>query len=115
MNKHTPGPWTAQRSGRNERMLGKKNWNPDDPHQCALAVYARSKVCTLADEYGTDAEERAMRAEQEANAHLIAAAPDLLAALREYLERHEASCEPSGLPEYEQARAAIAKAEGRNA
>ncbi len=44
------------------------------------------------------------------------AAPDLLRALLEYVERHEAEGNPEGLPEYEQARAAIAKAtaqEGR--
>jgi hypothetical protein len=48
----------------------------------------------------------------EANARLIAAAPDLLAALREYVERHEADGDPAGLPEYELACAAIAKATG---
>ena len=48
----------------------------------------------------------------EANARLIAAAPDLLAALREYVERHEAEGNPAGLPEYELASAAIAKATG---
>jgi len=47
-----------------------------------------------------------------ANGRLIAAAPELLAALIEYVERHEQSCEPTGLPEYEQARAAIARATG---
>jgi hypothetical protein len=48
----------------------------------------------------------------EANARLIAAAPDLLAALREYVERHEAEGNPAGLPEYELACTAIAKATG---
>ena len=48
----------------------------------------------------------------EANARLIVAAPDLLAALREYVERHEAEGNPAGLPEYELACAAIAKATG---
>jgi hypothetical protein len=48
----------------------------------------------------------------EANARLIAAAPDLLTALREYVERHEAEGNPAGLPEYELACAAIAKATG---
>ena len=43
---------------------------------------------------------------------LFAAAPDLLAALREYVERHEAEGNPAGLPEYELACTAIAKATG---
>ena len=56
------------------------------------------------------------------NARLISAAPDLLAeckrqreqiaklraALTEYVERHEAACDPEGLPEYDKARAALA-------
>lgn len=50
--------------------------------------------------------------EAVANARLMAAAPDLLAALREYVERHEAECDPAGLPEYELACAAIARATG---
>jgi hypothetical protein len=50
--------------------------------------------------------------ESISNARLMAAAPDLLAALREYVERHEADGDPAGLPEYELACAAIAKATG---
>jgi hypothetical protein len=50
------------------------------------------------------------RRNDQQTARLIAAAPELLAALIEYVERHEQSCEPTGLPEYEKARAAIARA-----
>lgn len=50
--------------------------------------------------------------EATANARLMAAAPDLLKALREYVERHEAEGNPAGLPEYELACTAIAKATG---
>jgi hypothetical protein len=54
--------------------------------------------------------------EEQANAHLIAAAPELLAALVEYVERHEAEhmngATPEGLPEYDKAVAAIRKARG---
>jgi hypothetical protein len=46
-----------------------------------------------------------------ANARLIAAAPDILGALRELVERAEAEGNTDGLPEYDQARAAIAKAQ----
>jgi hypothetical protein len=48
----------------------------------------------------------------EADAHLIAAAPDLLAALQELLE-YAAVSEIPGEAYIQQARAAIAKAEGK--
>ena len=51
-----------------------------------------------------------IESEYYSDAALMAAAPELLAALREYVERHEAECDPAGLPEYELACAAIAKA-----
>jgi hypothetical protein len=83
----TPGPWSAMRSGRNDAMLGQRGWNPDDPYQCGLRVYGNNRlICTLQDEYGDDAERRAMRAEQEANARLIAAAPELLEGARQVVE-----------------------------
>lgn len=46
----------------------------------------------------------------EKNANLFAAAPELLAALVEYVDRHEAEGNPTGTPEYERACAALAKA-----
>jgi len=53
----------------------------------------------------------------EANARLIAAAPDLLAALNRVLPQYVAllnSCGLRSLSTVDQARAAIAKAEGKN-
>lgn len=47
----------------------------------------------------------------DANARLIAAAPDLLAALEDLCAAYEA-CNGKDHPAYKQARAAIAKAEG---
>ena len=51
--------------------------------------------------------------ETEDNADLIAAAPDLLEALQELLDHVDAHCVTVG--DCNQARAAIAKAEGRHA
>lgn len=96
--KHTPGPWRAvidsdftpgidaDDIGESIVVIGPNNLSTD------LGIWGRC------------------REEAEANAHLIAAAPDLLAALQtlvEQAERHDAV----GLY-WDQARAAIAKAEG---
>lgn len=48
---------------------------------------------------------------RDANARLIAAAPDLLEALKEMLDNHEDACTGYGEGAAEKARAAIAKAE----
>lgn len=55
------------------------------------------------------------RESQEANARLIAAAPDLLAALKMMLESHDRSCRGKDcwIVGVDVARFAIAKAEGR--
>jgi len=80
--KHTPGPWSI----RQESV-----WSVGTDHEMSALVYG----CT--DE------------EEEANAHLIAAAPDLLEALKELRDWYR---ENVGLPACK-ANAAIAKAEGR--
>lgn len=118
----TPGPWSAKRSGRSDALLRHRGWNPDDPYQCSLRVYGNNRlICTLQDEYGDDAERRAMRAEQEANARLIAAAPELLEALQECITENGALAFASEdfykakqrlMAINNIARAAIAKAEG---
>lgn len=81
---HTPGPWTATPSG---------------------LITAGQRGLHIAQTATTG-----MGHAADANARLIAAAPDLLAALLEYVERHESEGNPEGMPEYEQARAAITKA-----
>lgn len=84
---HTPGPW----------RIGDAGWSVFEPPTGGTPKLVASVT-------------------NKANARLIAAAPELLAALKEYVDRHEADCmagqKPNGLPEYDQAIAAIAKAEG---
>ena len=103
---HTPGPWVAK--------AGLAKWN------VATTTKPRSvNICSI----NTD------RVEQEANARLIAAAPELLAALRDWLDFAEETlsefdvepcdaetlcpkCQPAGCINLKMqlARAAIAKA-----
>ena len=100
-NKHTPGPWLR-----------------DDCSglDCDVRAASGRKVALCwglasnnATNYRAD-----YRAECDANAHLIAAAPELLAALKDCVA--VMTCELAGLsviqPEIKQARAAIAKATG---
>ena len=108
MSGHTPGPWRV-------------NWlftAPDESQYDILAPrndttkYTHQVVCTM----------RATAANAEANARLIAAAPELLAALKEawgklYLLRlhvlnKEVSADLSA--SLDSSAAAIAKAEGRS-
>ena len=108
MSKHTPGPWIASRT----------NAGAIPSHFQPPEVLGRNGACCVASQLGNGPE-------AEANTDRIAACvnackginpeavPELLKALREYVERHEAACNPAGLPEYEQARAAINKAEGK--
>lgn len=88
---HTPGPW------RIDRPLG--YWaigpNPHADDGQVLRLYTKP--------YGED----------EANARLIAASPDLLAACKELASRFEKTGEAwMSDPAWQAARAAIAKAEG---
>jgi hypothetical protein len=95
---HTPGPW-------------REVVNCQDYEAFPTLVYAGSQMIA---QIATD--QLVEGSADEANARLIAAAPELYAALLEYVERHEASgTDPNGLPEYDAARAAIQKAEGRHA
>ena len=83
MTKHTPGPWLYWRSERVARFF-------IDAHDGSLIA------------------EDAL----EADARLIAAAPDLLASLKEMLEVYGWDDRLRSLNMLERAKAAIAKAEG---
>ena len=87
MNKHTPGPWFYE-TGNTEALIVERDG---------------TTVAELQTTYQTTAH-RSL----EANARLIAAAPDLLAALQSLInDQRDAS-----LPILSQARAAITKATG---
>lgn len=91
--KHTPGPWYSEMN-----VDGEINtWAFDDPGSPRIGVAKAYK-----------------NKNAEANARLIAAAPDLLAALERVLEcrRFKISLDTNAAA-LEQARAAIAKAKGK--
>ena len=92
MSEHTPGPWSI--AGRGYTIFG-----PDD-----------AVVISSFDAETEEEEERYL-----ANARLIAAAPDLLAALEEAVRSSEVS-RMGGMSwdEMDRARAAIAKARGNS-
>jgi hypothetical protein len=98
--KHTPGPWVCGIDS-DVTIDGDdvQSWIAIGP-ECAAGV-----ALAIADYDRFDDE-------LWANAHLIAAAPDLLAALRDCLAFLDADCAhmPSANPERATARAAIAKA-----
>ena len=91
MAKHTPGPWSSTPS---VRSFEAQVW---DAAGAALLFFADG---------------RATGPEADANAALIAAAPDLLAALKDMLANYHVLGFNAD-KRREEARAAIAKAEGR--
>lgn len=90
---HTPGPWATAEVG-------------DKPFTC-LAVMNSERVSlfTLVEEDGVEF----AAVMEEADARLIAAAPDLLTALRAVMKEHQSGY---GLQCESMVRAAIAKATG---
>lgn len=104
-SKHTPGPWRAQKPLRQGLVVDRK-WE-------IVAPLEGGEMVIVGEHTGVDCL-------REANARLIAAAPEMLEALREI---HKRWCcpEPSRLKDWsarcdvmaDYARAAIAKAEGQ--
>ena len=95
--KHTPGPWTTQNDGRDIINIQHSNNDPGAISMTLAKVIARMT----------------WRSQAEANARLIAAAPDLLEALKacdeamSYMSEYDI---PITLPDM--VKAAIAKAIG---
>jgi hypothetical protein len=94
---HTPGPWRAD-------DFGLIVWGPDNFHVADIRGWGR-----LTGESAMRLPAAEAQAIQEANAHLIAAAPDLL----ELAKRVAAHFENTDAPLGAAARALIAKAEGQ--
>jgi hypothetical protein len=89
--KHTPGPWGVEK-------------------------YEPSCLTMGGQALGHVAPDTASSEEREVNARLIAAAPELLEALKSLLAHHRVQSLPSTdtlTPRIEAARAAIARAEGK--
>lgn len=97
--KHTTGPWSAEPTC------------PNDGVNCWFIVSEDRKQVGSVDGYQGDPE-------REANARLIAAAPDLLEALQNVVDAWSSQFERQGhmAPEWaKKARAAITKATGEGA
>lgn len=109
---HTPGPWTASAPD-HESMPANRCGGCDIAILAPSGCYgiATPGVMTLATVY-----------DSEANARLIAASPELLAALEDMTDRYARAMKDSGVSHYPEAmveirsaRAAIARATGGNA
>lgn len=103
--KFTPGPWAVADYNIHQVIAVHDGPDIDGRHQ--------HTICNTSDEYS-----KARFDEQSANARLIAAAPDLLAACRAALATHSCETSEPGLPTLQEVEsvllAAIAKAEGRS-
>jgi hypothetical protein len=102
--KHTPGPWKIR-----AKRLGSVVMIDAAPHVPGVIA----QVCATTGEDGTNL---TADVRNEANARLIAAAPDLLASLREFVALYDGCRDMLGAPvaaKLARAEAVIAKAEGR--
>lgn len=104
MSNHTAGPWTARR-------VDNQQWEIDALHGDTTIKHA--SWLGLASVYGSDDMSRESRMVAEANALLIAAAPEMLDALKLAVDTFENGGWPSATIVI--AKAAIAKAEGNDA
>lgn len=77
MSKHTPGPWQARR-------VDNQEWQIDAPHGDRSLGYSTWRG--LVTVYGSDDMPREGRLLAEANANLIAAAPEMLDTLKKCLD-----------------------------
>lgn len=116
--KHTPGPWELAPYSDGDEVINVVAGYKDLGGGQSQAHWIAE--CEAGVDFGDDAE--AILATNEANARLIAAAPDLLAALKEALSElateypiasRLAGNWPEMVPVFERINAAIAKAEGR--
>lgn len=104
MSEHTPGPWTVVANDDNE--LSPKTIREDRPDIYGSIIADEWFLARIWDSTGFNA---------AANAHLIAAAPDLLTALRDLCEADRDDLNDSTSQVWQNAIAAIAKAKGHAA
>ena len=117
--KHTPGPWTVEHDGAGYPMIAGSeatDWGTEARYHWIANVLAVPEALHK----GGKIRLTGMLMETEANARLIAAAPELLEALREFVSLMPSAeglggHAPIGAFQIvaDLARAAIAKAEGR--
>lgn len=104
MSKHTPGPWELSEAEYKEGFGTYRRVEQVEQFGDVVAsVCIRHTV------------NHTLNAAGDANARLIAAAPDLLEALKDMLDGHEDACTGYGEGSADKARAAIAKATGGEA
>jgi hypothetical protein len=101
---HTPGPWNYIQRGTQVwgRSVGGCQLQESDHLIADIRGWGHIQYLPN----GADV--------QDANGRLIAAAPDLLEALKEMLDNHEDACTGYGEGAADKARAAIAKATGES-
>lgn len=96
-SRHTPGPWTVERSGDGLTRIVTLDQSQGWPTQVAMPYHV------------DDGDEEILTA---FNAHLIAAAPDLLSALDWLLNAHQGLSIKEWIDAVDAGHAAIAKARG---
>jgi len=99
MPNHTPAPWTVFRSADKTQYLGIEG----DNESTSIVLFGTGKY---GDECGVQGR---TREEAEANAHLMAVAPDMLAALKLVID----NCGNPNCKTCRTVRAVVDKAEGR--
>ena len=107
MTKHTPGPWVAahRATGIEHDLRGLERISIGQPCRGSLTQFEETVCWIIPDVFGS--------AENEANARLIAAAPDLLEALKDYVgETDKVGLSLRGVHAKRMALDAIRKAEG---
>lgn len=107
---HTPGPWRAEQDVRFYKNTGIfTGKNPDAyGNQNAWGIYGDHHLIARLEEESPWLSQEAI----DANAHLLAAAPDLLEALEEFVNYYPAGINPYLDAAWVKAKAAIAGAKG---
>ena len=99
---HTPGPWEVFEENDTTPIKIMGRHDVDVNSDTGREIHDWPKICTIAD-----------TADQWDNAHLIAAAPELLEALKDVIARIDFAGGPDGQHAIEKARVAIAKVRGQ--